>query len=140
VSSTAPLLRYPASLVGPQGLKGRGMAGIRLPIEAHAVFFGAVRTDDPEYGEPFVVTATDRSVKVSPLSGYPAKGRATSGIRAHRFLTGESGLAVAWVGQRPAGATGKGEPVELPDGDPRRDGSGAARPCPVIIGHLVERS
>ncbi|MEU6156123.1 DNA gyrase subunit A [Actinosynnema sp. NPDC047251] len=139
VSSEASLLRYSASLVRPQGLRGGGMAGITLPGEAHAVFFGAVRTDDDEHGEPMVVTSTGQSVKVTPFAEYPAKGRATGGVRAHRFLKGETGLALAWVGPRPAGAADNGSPVELPEVDARRDGSGHAHPGPDVVGHLVER-
>nr|WP_238425595.1 DNA topoisomerase (ATP-hydrolyzing) [Micromonospora parastrephiae] len=41
VSSEASLLRFPAGLVRPQGLKGGGMAGINLPAGAQVVFFGA---------------------------------------------------------------------------------------------------
>ncbi|MGH3949331.1 MAG: DNA topoisomerase (ATP-hydrolyzing) [Pseudonocardiaceae bacterium] len=139
VSSAATLLRFPASLVRPQGLKGGGMAGINLGADTHAVFFGAIRTDDAEHGDPMVVTATGQSVKVSPLSEYPSKGRATGGVRAHRFLKGEASLAVAWIGPRPAGSTDKGEPVELPGVAQRRDGSGSAHPGPEVVGHLVER-
>jgi len=139
VSSEAALLRYPAALVRPQGLKGGGMAGITLPGDAKAVFFGAVRTDDDEHGEPVVVTSTGQSVKVTPFAQYPAKGRATGGVRAHRFLKGEGGLVLAWVGPRPAGAAANGSPVELPAVDHRRDGSGHAHPGPDVVGHLVER-
>ncbi|PXY26924.1 DNA gyrase subunit A [Prauserella muralis] len=139
VSSQAALLRYPASLVRPQGLKGGGMAGINLPSDAEVVFFGAVRTDDEEHGEPMVVTATGASVKMTPFAEYPAKGRATAGVRAQRFLKGETALRVAWIGPRPAGATKNGDAVELPEPDPRRDGSGAAHPGPDVIGHLIER-
>ncbi len=139
VSSDASLLRYSASLVRPQGLKGGGMAGINLSGDARAVFFAAVRTDDDEHGEPMVVTSTGQSVKVTPFAEYPAKGRATGGVRAQRFLKGETGLALAWVGPRPAGAADNGSPVELPEVDPRRDGSGHAHPGPDVVGHLVER-
>ncbi|MFC6090991.1 DNA gyrase/topoisomerase IV subunit A [Saccharothrix lopnurensis] len=139
VSSDASLLRYPASLVRPQGLRGGGMAGINLASGARVVFFGAVRTDDDEHGEPMVVTSTGRSVKVTPFSVYPAKGRATGGVRAQRFLKDEGGLALAWVGPRPAGAAENGSPVELPAVDERRDGSGHAHPGPDVVGHLVER-
>ncbi|PRX43677.1 DNA gyrase subunit A [Prauserella shujinwangii] len=139
VSSAASLLRYEASLVRPQGLKSGGVAGINLPAGAHVVFFGAVRTDDAEHGEPMVVTATGATVKTTPFSEYPAKGRATGGVRAHRFLKGESEVTVAWIGPRPAGATRNGEAVELPEPDPRRDGSGAAHPGPDVVGHLIER-
>jgi DNA gyrase subunit A len=139
VSSDASLLYYPAGFVRPQGLRGGGMAGINLTAGSHAVFFGAVRTDDPEHGEPMVVTSAGGSVKVTPLSAYPTKGRATGGVRAQRFLKGERRLALAWVGPRPAAASGSGEPVTLPDVDPRRDGSGAAMFGPAVVGHLIER-
>jgi DNA gyrase subunit A len=139
VTSDASLLRFAASVVRPQGLKGGGMAGINLGAGAGVVFFGAVRTDDNEHGEPMVVTSTGRSVKVTPFEVYPAKGRATGGVRAHRFLKGENGLALAWIGPRPAGASTSGSPVELPEIDRRRDGSGAAHPGPDVIGHLIER-
>jgi DNA gyrase subunit A len=139
VSSDASLLRYAADLVRPQGLRGGGMAGINLTAGASVVFFGAVRTDDTEHGQPMVVTSTGRSVKVTPLAQYPAKGRATGGVRAHRFLKGESALALAWIGPRPAAATGNGEPLGLPAEDHRRDGSGTAATNPQTVGHLIER-
>jgi len=139
VSSDASLLRFNASVVRPQGLKGGGMAGIGLAAGAHAVFFGVVSAGDAEHGEPMVVTSTGQSVKVTPFKLYPAKGRATGGVRAHRFLKGETEVVVAWVGARPVGASAKGDPVELPDEDRRRDSSGAPVPPPQIVGHLLER-
>jgi DNA gyrase subunit A len=79
-------------------------------------------------------------VKVTPFGGYPAKGRATGGVRAHRFLKGEAGLTVAWIGPRPAGATSTGDPVELPAVDQRRDGSGTpVRGRLDVVGHVIER-
>ncbi|MDZ5445371.1 DNA topoisomerase IV subunit A [Micromonospora sp. 4G57] len=140
VSSEASLLRFAASVVRPQGVKGGGMAGINLPAGARVVFFGAIRTDDPGHGEPMVVTSTGATVKVTPFKAYPAKGRATGGVRAQRLLKGELDLAVAWIGPRPVGATATGDPVELPPADPRRDGSGfAVMLGPTVVGHLVER-
>ncbi|WP_410644116.1 DNA topoisomerase (ATP-hydrolyzing) subunit A [Amycolatopsis sp. lyj-346] len=138
VSSEASLLKYAASLVRPQGLKGGGMAGMNVGAGS-VVFFGAVRTDDDEHGEPMVITSTGQSVKVTPFSEYPAKGRATGGVRAQRFLKGETELRVAWIGPRPAGAARNGDPVELPEIDVRRDGSGHAHPGPDVVGHLIER-
>ncbi|GLZ41893.1 hypothetical protein Acsp05_55170 [Actinokineospora sp. NBRC 105648] len=139
VSSEAALLRYASSLVRPQGLRGGGMAGITLPGTSTAVFFGAIRTDDPDHGEPMVVTSTGQSVKVTPFAEYPPKGRATGGVRAHRFLKGEAGLVLAWIGPRPAGSNRAGSSVELPETDLRRDGSGHAHPGPDVVGHLIER-
>jgi DNA gyrase subunit A len=86
-----------------------------------------------------VVTSTGRAVKVTPFNGYPAKGRATGGVRAHRFLKDDSRLTLAWIGPRPAGSTVTGEPVDLPAEDNRRDGSGTAMSAPGVVGHLIER-
>ncbi|RZS43151.1 DNA gyrase subunit A [Herbihabitans rhizosphaerae] len=139
MSSDSSLLRYAASLVRPQGLRGGGMAGIKLAAGAGAVHFGAVRVDDNEHGEPMVVTSTGQSVKVTPFAEYPAKGRATGGVRSHRFLKGESAVTLAWVGPQPVGASRTGSAVELPEVDQRRDGSGAAHPGPDVIGHQIQR-
>ncbi|PMR61862.1 DNA topoisomerase IV [Verrucosispora sp. ts21] len=140
LTSAASLLRFPAGTVRPQGLKGGGMAGIALPAGTQVVYFGAVRTDDPQHGEPMVVTSTGGTVKVTPFAAYPAKGRATGGVRAQRFLKGETDVVVAWIGPRPVGSTANGEPVELPTADPRRDGSGfAVMLGPTVIGHQIDR-
>jgi DNA gyrase subunit A len=140
ITSDSSLLRFPAGLVRPQGLKGGGMAGINRADGAEVIFFGAVRTDDPRHGDPMVVTSTALSVKVTPFALYPAKGRATGGVRSQRFLKGEICLELAWVGPRPVASTDTGDPMELPGEDPRRDGSGAAVPmAPQLIGHLIER-
>jgi DNA gyrase subunit A len=65
------------------------------------------------------------TVKVTPYAEYPAKGRATGGVRCHRFLKGEDTLVLAWAGPAPArAATGTGLPVYLPPAEGRRDGSG----------------
>ena len=139
VSADASLLRYAAALVRPQGLKGGGMAGINVGEDGRVVFFGAIRTDDAEHGDPMVVTCTGESVKVTPFAEYPAKGRNTGGVRAQRFLKGETELTVAWIGQRPAGSARNGDPVELPEVVLRRDASGAAHPGPEVVGHVIER-
>ncbi|MEU6024507.1 DNA topoisomerase IV subunit A [Micromonospora sp. NPDC047134] len=140
LTSAASLLRFPAGTVRPQGLKGGGMAGIALSAGSQVVYFGAVRTDDPQHGEPMVVTSTGATVKVTPFAAYPAKGRATGGVRAQRFLKGETDVVVGWIGPRPVGSTANGEPVELPAADPRRDGSGfAVMLGPTVIGHQIDR-
>ncbi|MFI5839257.1 DNA topoisomerase (ATP-hydrolyzing) subunit A [Catenuloplanes sp. NPDC051500] len=139
LTSDAALLRFAASIVRPQGIKGGGMAGINLSAGATVVFFGAIGADDPAHGAPLVITSTGRTVKVTPFGEYPAKGRATGGVRAHRFLKGEDTIVVGWIGVRPGAATATGEPIDLPEIDMRRDGSGLAGVCPDLIGHLIER-
>jgi DNA gyrase subunit A len=132
ITSDAQLLRFGATSVRPQGRAAGGMAGIRLAARASVVWFGAV---DPEGSTAEVVTVAGRSgalpgttaatVKVSAYAEFPPKGRATGGVRCHRFLKGEDALVLAWAGPGPArGATDAGTPVELPPPTGRRDGSG----------------
>jgi DNA gyrase subunit A len=140
VTSDAQLLRFPASVVRPQGRAAGGMAGIRLSPGASVTFFGAV---DPGADNVVVTSAGSSdalpgtqpgSLKVTPFAEYPAKGRGTGGVRAHRFLRGEDALVLAWVGARPARASGpNGVPLELPDATGKRDGSGTGYPT-VIAG------
>jgi DNA gyrase subunit A len=77
------------------------------------------------------------TAKVTPYAEYPAKGRGTGGVRCQRFLRGEDSLVLAWAGPAPAlGATEAGTPVDLPEPDPRRDGSGTrvAQPLAAVGG------
>jgi DNA gyrase subunit A len=141
-------LRFDADKVRPQGRAAGGMAGIRLAAGRRAVFFGAVRAGADgavrarAESELVVVTISGSSsalpgtqpgaAKVTPLSEYPAKGRATGGVRCHRFLRGEDTLLLAWVGPGPArAAAASGAAVELPAADGRRDGSGTLLSQPV---------
>ena len=137
ITSDAQLLRFRASAVRPQGRSAGGMAGIRLSAGAAVVWFGALPDGaSPAAGaDAVVVTVAGSShalpgtaaatVKVTPYEEYPAKGRATGGVRCHRFLKGEDTLVLAWAGPGPArAATDAGVPVYLPDADGRRDGSG----------------
>jgi DNA gyrase subunit A len=135
ITSDANLLRFPASSVRPQGRAAGGMAGVRLAARASVIWFGAVDPASAEPAEPVVVTVAGAkgalpgtsaaTVKVSPYAEFPAKGRATGGVRCHRFLKGEDTLVLAWAGPGPArGATDAGTPVDLPPPAGRRDGSG----------------
>ncbi len=137
ISSDAQLLHFPASAVRPQGRAGGGVAGIKLAAGASVVFFGAVSSADALVvtvaGSSTALPGTDAgTVKVTPLSEYPAKGRATGGVRCHRFLRGEDTLLLAWSGPPPArAAAASGAPVDLPPADGRRDGSGVAPSQPI---------
>jgi DNA gyrase subunit A len=147
VSDQAQLLHFVASGVRPQGRSGGGIAGIKLGSGDRVVFFGAV---DP--ADSVVVTASGSStalpgtepgaVKVTPFGEYPAKGRATGGVRCHRFLKGEDALVFAWVGHAPArAAASSGAPVELPEPTGRRDGSGVpgSQPIQACAGPVAAR-
>ncbi len=141
VSSEAQLLRYPAGQVRPQGRAAGGMAGIKLAADAKVLFFTAI--DPAAEAAVFTVAGShgtlDDSVataKLTPFDQFPRKGRATGGVRCQRFLKGEDCLTLAWAGATPArAATKTGAPVELPEPDPRRDGSG--EPLEKAIGAIA---
>jgi len=150
ITSDAQLLHFGADAVRPQGRSGGGIAGVRVTPGEHVVWFGAIDAEAPEGS--VVVTASGSAtalpgtepgaVKVAPFSEYPAKGRATGGVRCHRFLKGEDALVFAWAGTAPArAAADSGAPVELPPATGRRDGSGVpgSQPIAACAGPVASR-
>ncbi|NUU17927.1 DNA topoisomerase IV subunit A [Cellulomonas humilata] len=140
LASDASLLHFPASAVRPQGRAAGGMAGIKLAGGQRVVAFGSIGADAASTAVVVTVAGASGalpgtqagSAKVTPFDVYPGKGRATGGVRAHRFLRNEDTLLLAWVGAAPAWATGSGgQPIELPPLDQRRDGSGTPLTAPV---------
>jgi DNA gyrase subunit A len=130
VTNDAQLLRFKVDAVRPQGRGAAGVAGINLAKDAHAIYFNAVSP------ESVVVTAANNSsalagtdsgsAKVSELSEFPAKGRATGGVRAQKFIRNEDQLYFAWVGPADAlVATVDGKPIDLDLELSKRDASGS---------------
>ncbi|MFE1165886.1 DNA topoisomerase (ATP-hydrolyzing) subunit A [Nocardiopsis sp. NPDC058789] len=139
VTSEAQLLRFSASTARPQGRQAGGVAGVRLSEEARVLWFGAVSSPEDSVvvtvsgGGDALTSSLPGSAKVTPFTAYPSKGRATGGVRCHRYLKGEDTLTFAWVGRAPARASrADGKPVRLPDLTERRDGSGEALTSAVV--------
>ncbi|MGW2341168.1 DNA gyrase/topoisomerase IV subunit A [Streptomyces sp. NPDC001661] len=138
ITDDAQLLRFQASIVRPQGRAAGGMSGVKLATGAKVISFTAV---DPAVDAVVFTVAGSRgtlddsvqtTAKLTPFDQYPRKGRATGGVRCQRFLKGEDCLSLAWAGPAPARAAQKnGAPAELPEMDPRRDGSGVSLPKTV---------
>ncbi|WP_425828595.1 DNA gyrase/topoisomerase IV subunit A [Streptomyces fractus] len=138
ITDDAQLLRFQASIVRPQGRAAGGMSGVKLATGAKVISFTAV---DPAVDAVVFTVAGSRgtlddsvqtTAKLTPFDQYPRKGRATGGVRCQRFLKGEDCLSLAWAGPAPARAAQKnGTPAELPEMDPRRDGSGVSLPKTV---------
>jgi DNA gyrase subunit A len=131
VSSDAQFLRFDATSLRAQGRAASGVAGLNLSPDARAIFFGAGAPDQTLS----VVTAANSaqslagtdagSVKVSKLEEFPAKGRATGGVRSHKFLRNEDQLYFAAVVDSQALAIAvDGKPIELPE-PAKRDASGS---------------
>jgi len=133
IASDSQLLRFPAGSVRPQGRTAGGMAGIKLAADTQVIYFTSLTPDAAESavvstiatGSQTLAGTDPGSAKVSDFAEYPAKGRATGGVRSHRFLKGEDTVSVAWVGPLPARAVGPdGSPRSLPESGSRRDASG----------------
>ncbi|MFC8127887.1 DNA topoisomerase (ATP-hydrolyzing) subunit A [Streptomyces sp. NPDC057302] len=143
ITDDAQLLRYQAAQVRPQGRPAGGMTGIKLADGVKVISFVAV---DPAVDAVVFTVAGSRgtlddsvqtTAKVTPFDQYPRKGRATGGVRVQRFLKGEDCLSFAWAGPTPPlAAQRSGLPAELPEIDPRRDGSGVslAKPVAAVAG------
>ncbi|HEU4808435.1 MAG TPA: DNA gyrase C-terminal beta-propeller domain-containing protein, partial [Homoserinimonas sp.] len=141
ITSDAQLLRFPASAVRPQGRSAGGMAGIKLSASAEVVFFAALGAADETVVATISTSATTIAgtdpgrAKVSHLSEFPGKGRATGGVRAHSFLKGEDMLSIAWAGPSPVLAVGSdGSARTLPEAGARRDASGT--PLDAVVGSI----
>ncbi|QKW37888.1 DNA topoisomerase IV subunit A [Actinomadura sp. NAK00032] len=139
ITNDAQLLHFAASLVRPQGRAAGGMAGIKLGAGASVLWFGAM---DPSR-EARVITISGSSsalpgtqtgaIKLADFADFPSKGRATGGVRAHRFLKGEDVLLQAWAAPTPLrAAAANGKPAMLNVTLGRRDGSGEALDSPIV--------
>ena len=139
ITDDAQLLHFNASTVRPQGRSAGGVAGISLGDGAKVIYFTALTSSK----EQVVVTisaasnalpGTTGSIKISDFADFPGKGRATGGVRAHRFLKGEDQLVNAYVGPTPIRAsTVNGTAIEIEMVRGKRDASGAALPGPVSV-------
>ncbi len=138
VTDEAQLLRFGGSSVRAQGRAAGGMAGVKMPDGVSAIAFAAVSmADDPQLvtvaGSGSALPGIEPGlVKVTPLAVYPAKGRATGGVRCMRFTKGADRLLFAAVAPGvPIAASASGSPVELPAVDERRDGPGVPATVPI---------
>lgn len=138
ITSDAQLLHFDASLVRATGRPAGGVVGIRLYEGAEVIFGSVVDAHDDCLvatvgGEAGALPGTAaHSLKLTPLVEFPGKGRATSGVRCHKFLSGEDVLVAAAVGNGPIHACGStGAAVEVPDKQGKRDSAGTKLTKPV---------
>ena len=130
VTSAGALLNFPANLVRPQGLPAAGMQGVTVPEDHAVITMAAVDRERAIVvtlsGSTEVLPGTESArAKRTPLTDFPVKGRATSGVRAHTFLKGEDVLVGAFVGYQPLAIGPRGQAVALPKETSKRDASGA---------------
>lgn len=144
ITSDTQVLRFSADSVRAQGRAASGVAGINLSPGAKVIAFAAVVNTD----EASVVTAANSSaalagtdagsIKLSSLAEFPAKGRATGGVRGQKLLRNEDQLYFAAVAESaPAASATDGKPLELPE-SAKRDASGTTASAAILgVGFLI---
>jgi DNA gyrase subunit A len=139
ITNDAQLLRFDASSVRPQGRGATGMAGIKLSEGAQAIYFTSIKvTKDTQVltaaGNSESLGAVDAgSAKITEMAEFPAKGRATGGVRAHKFIRDENQLYFAYVGNSPImGSASSGKPLETPEYLAKRDASGTPLSATIV--------
>ena len=145
VSSDAQLLRFDAASVRATGRAAAGIAGINLSDGASVIAFGAIR----DATSIQVITAAKSgstlagidggSLKRSSLAEFPSKGRATGGVRAHKFIRNEDHLYFAAISDdQPLGVSVDGKPVDVLAIElSKRDASGT--PIDIAIANVGSR-
>ena len=138
ITSDAQLLHFDASAVRATGRPAGGVAGIRLSDGAEVIYGSVIQVSDDSVvatvgGDEGALPGTAaHSMKITPLSEFPGKGRGTGGVRCHKFLSGENVLIAATAGTTPIHACGSnGAAVEVPEKLGKRDGSGQTLRKPV---------
>jgi DNA gyrase subunit A len=139
ITQDAQLLRFEAKTVRPQGRNGAGMAGIKT--ESEVVYFGVLKPKAKNV--VFTIANSSKSLpgtdlgafKVSKIDEFPKKGRATGGMRAHKFTKARDQIALAYVGPETFQLLdAKGKAIGIEYEIQKRDTSGDAAPAISFIG------
>jgi DNA gyrase subunit A len=115
------------------------MAGIKT--ESEVVFFGVLKAKTKN----IVLTIANSSkalpgtdpgaLKVSKIDEFPKKGRATGGMRAHKFTKARDQIALAYAGPESFQLLdAKGKAIGVEYEIQKRDTSGDAAPAISFIG------
>ena len=134
VTRQAQVLRFDATSIRAQGRAASGVAGINLGSGDEVIFFGVSSQSTAGLittaNSSTALSGTDSgSIKLSLIDEFPTKGRATGGVRGHKFIRGEDQLyAASLVGAMPVASSHDGKPLELPT-PTKRDSSGTTLPA-----------
>ncbi|MEN9954749.1 MAG: hypothetical protein RLZZ41_413 [Actinomycetota bacterium] len=139
ITQDAQLLRFDAKTVRPQGRNGAGMAGIKADSEV--VFFGVLNPKAKNIvftiaNSSKALPGTDQGAfKVTKIDEFPKKGRATGGMRAHKFTKARDQIALAYAGPDSFQLLdAKGKAVGIEYEIQKRDTSGNPAPAIGYIG------
>lgn len=100
VSAHGNILAYDAAKVRPTGVGAGGMKSQKMIDESDAVV-GFSWVDNPSETPLFVVSQGNLTLKLTPLSEIPPKGRGAQGVALHKFKKNETKLLHAAVATSP---------------------------------------
>ena len=115
VTHRGNILLFDANSVNPTGSKAGGVKGVKLKDpNDYVVAFNWI--SDPYDEMNMIVTVSDATIKQTPLSEIPRKGRGGQGVATQLFKKTETGIIKAHVGTSPVlcKATGVHKVVQLP--------------------------
>lgn len=99
VSSDANILVFPAESIRVAGSKSGGVRGMKLKDTDEVVHFTAI--DTSKDANSMILSQTNLTVKLTPISEIPSKNKGGQGVALHLFKKGETKLKQAWAGSNP---------------------------------------
>lgn len=90
VTDSGKILKIDLSKVRAQGRTGSGVAGMNI---GDSRLVSAFEANDDDV----LITVTNDSVKLTPVSDIPVKGRGTGGVVVHNFRKGDKALLGAYI-------------------------------------------
>ncbi len=113
ISSGGNILIYDATTVRTTGFAAGGVKSQRLRDGENVVFFGWVPS--LKTVETMVISQSQGTLKVTPLSDVPPKGKGSQGVALHKFKRDETSLTHAYVGENLIlGMVGLNNAIQLP--------------------------
>lgn len=99
VSAEANILIFPAESIRVAGSKSGGVRGMKLKDGDNVIHFSAV--DSSKDANTLVLSQSNLTVKLTPVSDIPAKNKGGQGVALHLFKKGETKLKQAFAGSNP---------------------------------------
>ncbi len=97
MSANAKTVRFAEGKVKPTGRSSRGVRGIRLEGDDFVVMMDVVRSQE----DRVLVVSEHGFGKITPLSGFPPKGRGTKGMLGYKISSKTGKIAVARIIDHP---------------------------------------
>jgi DNA gyrase subunit A len=114
ISKAGNMLIFPASSIRASGSKAGGVVGMKLKdAKDEVIDFRWIQ--NVKSNDVMIITQSNKTIKMSPITEVPAKSRGGMGVVIHTFKPGETELTNAFVGEKIVAALdGIGNAINLP--------------------------